>query len=359
MEHYEHHGHGVAADRRRTLAGSAEELAYGDGAAAIGTGTEGVVASFLGGDSTAVDFVDHYREAASDSDYALEERWIRSEGHLKLVPAAVAALLARLGVPASSVRHFVYAAPPALARQVAKASGLSEESVGDGLLSRSGHTGVAHPLLLLAATLDVARPDEVIVVAGFGQGVDVIALRTTPAITGCRARGGVERALATGVTDQAYVRFLSHSGALPMDWGMRAERDTRTAQSAHYRKHRDLTGFVGGRCTRCDTVQFPRSRACVNPDCRAFDTQVEHVLAGSLATVKTYTEDWLAYVPAPPLQYGNVRFAEGGNAFIEFTDVDPGELAVGTAVRFVFRIKDIDPVRGFHRYFWKATLVRS
>ena len=140
---------------------------------------------------------------------------------------------------------------------------------------------------------------------------------------------------------------------------MRAERDSRTAHSAHYRKHRDLNGFVGGRCTACGAVQFPRSRACVNPACRAFDTQVEHVLAQSLGRVKTYTEDWLAFVPEPPLQYGNVTFSEGGNAFIEFTDVEPGELSVGAAVRFVFRIKDVDHVRDFHRYFWKATLVRN
>ena len=32
-----------------------------------------------------------------------------------------------------------------------------------------------------------------------------------------------------------------------------------------------------------------------------------------------------------------------------------GELEVGTRVRFVFRIKDVDAVRGFRRYFWKAT----
>ena len=31
------------------------------------------------------------------------------------------------------------------------------------------------------------------------------------------------------------------------------------------------------------------------------------------------------------------------------------ELEVGTPVRFIFRIKDFDRVRGFRRYFWKAT----
>lgn len=349
----------VGAERRRTRAGSAEELAYGDGAAAVLTQAGPGIAEYLGGESHATDFVDHYRESGADHDYALEERWIRVEGHLKLVPAAIAALLSRLRISPGDVRHFVYAVPGAVARQVAQAAGIDPAAVRDALLDRCGHTGSAHPLLMLAATLDRAQPGELVLVVGFGQGVDVLVLRTGASIANARSRGAVERTLSAGVADRAYVRFLSHSGALAMDWGMRAERDARTAQSVHYRRHRDITGFAGGRCTRCGTVQFPRSRACVNPECRAFDTQTEHVLAGSLGRVKTYTEDWLAYVPAPPLQYGNVGFDEGGNAFIEFTDVDPGELAVGTPVRFVFRIKDVDPVRGFHRYFWKATAVRT
>jgi uncharacterized OB-fold protein len=39
---------------------------------------------------------------------------------------------------------------------------------------------------------------------------------------------------------------------------------------------------------------------------------------------------------------------------MDFVDVDPGRLDVGTRVDFHFRIKDIDPQRNFRRYFWKA-----
>lgn len=42
---------------------------------------------------------------------------------------------------------------------------------------------------------------------------------------------------------------------------------------------------------------------------------------------------------------------------MEFTDLDPGELRVGDAVRFVFRIKDFDRMRAYRRYFWKAKKV--
>ena len=136
---------------------------------------------------------------------------------------------------------------------------------------------------------------------------------------------------------------------------MRAERDQRTAHTVAYRKRGALSAFKGGRCQRCGTVQFPQSRMCVNPECRATDSQVAHRLAETRGRVKSFTEDWQAYAARPPYSYGNVEFAEGGNLLMEFTDVEPGELKVNDAVRFVYRIKDEDRARGFRRYFWKAT----
>ena len=344
----------AAADRRRTRAGSNEELAYGDGAAALLVAADAVVAEFLGSASETAELVDHYRSAEATTDYTLEDRWVRSVGHLGLVPPVIQRLLAEIGAPGSAIRHLACALPAASSRQIAKQVGCAPEAVIDPLDERCGHTGCAHPLLLLGAALERAAPDELILVVGFGQGVDVLAFRATAALTAARPRRGVAGALGGGLTDHAYVRFLSHGGALEMDWGMRAERDNRTAQSAYYRRHADLSGFVGGRCRRCGTVQFPRAGACVNPECRALGPQDEAPLAELGGRVKTYTEDWLAFTPGPPLVYGNVALDGGGNVFAEFTDVDAGELAVGAPVRFVFRIKDFDRLRSTHRYFWKA-----
>ena len=51
------------------------------------------VAKLVAQHSAAVDFVDHYRGRGREFDYVWEERWIRDEGFLKIVPAAVKALL--------------------------------------------------------------------------------------------------------------------------------------------------------------------------------------------------------------------------------------------------------------------------
>ena len=76
-------------------------------------------------------------------------------------------------------------------------------------------------------------------------------------------------------------------------------------------------------------------------------------MADMQGTVRSFTEDWLAYTPRPPLVFGNVGFEDDANVMMEFTDVSPGELSVGMPVNLRFRVKDVDERRGFKRYFWK------
>lgn len=348
----------VASEMRLARPGSAQEMLYGDGAAALllGPASATGLATAFASHSLADDFVDHYRMSGQRFDYALEERWIRDEGLLKLVPRAVAGVLAAAGVRAEDVRHLALPLPESAARRVAELCHLEHARRDTRLLEHCGDAGTALPLLMLVAALEHAAPGELVLLVGIGQGVDAALLR---AEAGVRGLDALTRALAAGREETSYVRHLSHRGLIDVDFGMRAERDQRTAHTVAWRKRDVLTAFRGGRCGRCGTVQFPRSRVCVNPECRATDTQTPYRLADSRGTVKTFTEDWQAYAARPPYLYGNVEFAEGGNLFMEFTDVEPGELAVGDPVRFVFRIKDEDRARAFRRYFWKATPIEA
>lgn len=348
----------VAADARHARPAGPQESSYGHGACALLVGDADVAAEFIGADSVHADFVDHYRADADGFDYAFEERWIRDEGHVRLVAPAITRLLERAGVAPSAVDHFVFPATAASARALAARVGIPANAVRDALRDTCGDTGAPHAMLMAAAALEHAVPGQTVLVVGFGEGVDALLFRTTPALARLRATGGVGDAIGAGRLDTSYVRYLASSGLLELDLGMRGERDARTSQSAYWRRHDAITSLVGGRCTACGTVQFPRTRACVAPECRRFDTQVPHRIADATGRVKSFTEDWLAFTPSPPLAYGNVELEGGGNLFVEFADVRPGELAVGAPVRLVWRLKDVDRVRGYRRYFWKAALAR-
>jgi uncharacterized OB-fold protein len=109
--------------------------------------------------------------------------------------------------------------------------------------------------------------------------------------------------------------------------------------------------MMGGRCRECNTLQFPHAPMCVV--CGAHNSQDPESLSGLIGTVKSYTEDWMAYTAHPPYIYGNVEFEDGANIMLEFTDFEAGQVAVGSRVRMVFRVKDFDHKRNFRRYFWK------
>ncbi len=345
----------ASADKRPTKAASPMEMLSGDAGAAILVGGGEPLAEIIGCNSIYADLVDHYRSAGTGADYGLEERWYRDEGLVKFAPRAVAPLLDRAGVSASNISRLIApVANSAHAAAIAEAIGVGADRLADGLLASCGHSGAAHPLLVLICALDAARAGEWILMTAFGQGCDAILLRTTEAIEAAPCRGSVAVQLANGRVEENYVRFLSAAGGIDIDWGMRAERDNRTAQTVAFDKSRDIYGFVGGVCGACATPQFPKSRRCVNPDCSALDAQTDYRFADRRGAVKSFTEDWMAFTREPPLIYGNISFDGGGNTFMEMCDFAPGEIAIGSPVRMNFRIKDIDSARGFHRYFWKA-----
>ena len=343
----------VAAEKREARPAGAQEMTYGDGAVAFLVSGEASAARYLGSHSETEDFVDHYRGSDRAFDYAWEERWIRDEGYLKIVPRTLAALFQKTGVKPASIAHFCMpTALPRVAERIVEICGLPPSSRRDNLQGQCGETGAAHPLLMLAHALEQAKPGELVLTVGFGQGCDAILIE---AGEGVRPRRGVARALAQGRIETNYARYLGLAELTPMERGMRSEVDKWTAMTTLYRNRRMLLGMVGGVCARCGTAQFPKSNVCVNPNCNAVGAQREQPFAELPGRVVSYTADRLTYTPEPPAYYGMVQFDGGGRLMMDFADVDPATLAVGTQLRMAFRIKDRDAARGFTRYFWKAT----
>ena len=241
---------------------------------------------------------------------------------------------------------------PRINEAVAKRVGVPASALVPTAGDTVGDLGGAQPLAMLDTALRAAPAGALILVAAFGSGCDVLLLeRTAVPCPGAEP--------ADGKPETSYLKYLSFTGQLALAWGMRAEMDNKTALTAAWRDHARTERFEGGRCERCGTVQFPRSRLCVNPACRAQDTQAPESLADKPARVLSHTSDFLGYTPAPPFQFGHIDFEDGARVLMEFADADREELAVGLPVRMVYRIKDLDGARGFRRYFWKATPVRG
>jgi len=350
----------VAADKRRTQTSGPQELQFGDAAAAFTVGSPNengdLIAEHLGGHQLSIDFVDHYRGGDNKYDYNWEERWIRDEGYFKIAPRAIQAAMADAGVDGDAIDHFIM---PALIRgvpqKVAAGAGIAAEAVRDNLQAQVGEAGTAHPLVMLVDCLQDAEPGQTIMVVGWGQGCDVLIFRTTDALKSLPPRQGVKGYLARRKEETNYNRYLSFNNLLDQDRGIRAELDAPTALSALYRNRDMVLGFVGGKCRVCGTVQYPMTRACVGPNCGAFNSQDPYPFAEIPATVQSWTADNLTYSPDPPTHFGMVVFAEGGRLMADMTDVSPGEVEVGMPVKMVFRRRGVDDKRGFIKYFWKAT----
>lgn len=340
---------------------SAQEISNGAGAAAFTLGTDNILAEIISVSSKTALFTDHFRAADADYDYHWEERWVRDEGYLKLLSSTIKSALTKANIDPGAVDHFILASPlRGSAAAVIRNLGIKQEAEANPLTENCGYTGTAHGLLMLAHTLEIASANKIIVIASFGQGGDVLVLRTTTAITSFKPRRGVNAALVDAQHHEDYLRMLSYRGNIDLEWGMRAEKQVKTAFTEQYRSSDQLSAFTAGKCGTCSTIQFPQLPYCVNPSCHSPRANFSpYPLFDEPASVLTYTADALSYHPAPPLYVGFVQFENGARLLMEMTDVGSSGLEVGTPLRMAFRIKDTDTTRGYPRYFWKAVPING
>ncbi|HKJ18643.1 MAG TPA: zinc ribbon domain-containing protein [Xanthomonadales bacterium] len=348
----------LASDCVDAKPGSESEMLLGHAAAGLMLGPADdkrpLIAHCLASRSMHEDFVDQYRMTDQRFDYRLESRWIRDAGTRKQLGSLIREVLKEADKAAPDIDFLVVPASDSICKTIARDNALEKAERPSVLEQKVGLCAAAQSTLGLCWVLGRAQPGQLVLVAGLGQGMDVLLFQVER--TDQPAGQSMNIQLDAGELEENYCRYLGLRGLVSIDGGIRAERDNRTAQSAHYRRHRDLTGFVGGRCKECGQLQYPRTEVCV--ECRKAGTQVPERMAQSQGTINSYTEDWLAYTARPPLIFGSVHFEGGANVTMEFGDFLADEAQVGMNVKMAFRIKDVDNTRHFRRYFWKPVPVR-
>ncbi len=340
----------AAGERRPTDPGSAAQLGFGDGGAAVATAPEGP-ARYLGGASVSHDLVDLYSSREHPAPYVAEERFVRDVTVVDVLAPTIRAACATAGVEPSAITLAAFAEPAAGSyAALARSVGLTAPNVGTDLAAVAGDLGTAHPLFAFALACDRAETGDIILLIGFGSGCDALLFEVTSPVPGAAEAAQM---LRRGLAFTDYVRFLSLTGSLDLDWGIRAEFEQKAQATVLNRYGRDMLGFIGGRDSR-GNVQFPKTRVPVDPHATGPEPLEDVRLADEPAKLVSVTADRLNFTPDPPFQFGLVQFGNGARVMMELTDAGPTGFEVGEPLAMRFRIKSIDRKRGFRTYFWKA-----
>jgi uncharacterized OB-fold protein len=231
--------------------------------------------------------------------------------------------------------------------------GVAAEAKADDLMSTVGITGAAHPGLVLASMLDVARPGQVLAIVVLADGAEALLFRVTDAIESFRSVRPVAAQVESG-GPLPYGKFLAWKGEVHVEPPRRPE-PSRPSSSAAHRREDWKYGFVGSRDNTTGVVHLPPQRVGIRGG--ATDDMSPAPMADVQGTVVTFTVDRLAYSPSPPIVFAVVDFDGGGRMPVELTDCDPTDVKIGARVEMTFR--RLFTADGIHNYFWKARPIQG
>ncbi len=351
-----------AADCRVIKPGNPQESVFGAGAAAFIVGKDDVVAELEATYSTSIDFVDRWRAVYEPFDHAWEDRWIRDEGYEKLIPQAVNGMLKQQNLSINDIDKIAFCYPNTRGyNKLAKKLEIDPAKLQDCLMDNVGDTCAAHSLMMLIGALEEAKAGDRILIASWGQGVDVLLFRATDKIGKIKDKWGIKKNLARRKDLDSWEKFASITGAVNFYKSPREGEYAFTSYSLAWRERKEVTKLYGHKCRKCGTIQFPPRHICVNPECKAIDQMEDIRLSDKKGKVFSLTNDYMvsAGVAMPPASSGYVNLDSGGRIFIQMCDVDPAELTIGMPVEMTVRRKLVDAPRGVSIYQWVAVPARE
>jgi hydroxymethylglutaryl-CoA synthase len=339
----------TVADTRLAAPESDSEALLGDGAAAVRVGRDAVVAEFVGAASVAEEFTHFWRTDDQRFVQSFEGRFSTTYGYGRDMSEAVTSVLRQAGVPPERVAALALTMPDGrAASEVAKTVGCDPGRVVGRLLDDVGITGTADPLLALALALRTARPDEFVVVAGYGEGADALLFRTTKAVESYRPAHDIAERIEQVTALPSYEKYLKYRRVLPAE--PLGEAVTNVLE---FQELRQDVRLYASRCTACGLVQYPMARVCIG--CEARDKMTEQKL-GHRGQVFTFTVDNLSVNIEHPLPMAVIDLDGGGRLYLQVTDADPDDVTVGAPVELCFR--RLHTGGGNYNYFWKAKPAR-
>lgn len=346
----------IASDSRQGSPKGDIERNSGDGAAAFLVSQEDVIASLEGFYSITDNMLDNWRSAQDQFVRSWEDRFITEEGLERILGEALSGYFQQQGTGAGDVAKIALYAPDGRRHtQLARGLGFSDEQVQDSLFGRLGNTGAAFPLMLLAAALEQAEPGQLLLTVSYGDGSDVVGLRTTPAIRDAKVAMGVTGYLESKLMLDDYETYAGWRNVWLTDSSARRPTPASPSATALWREGDRNVRLYGATCDKCGYVQYPPQRVCV--ECHTKDESTPVRLSDKPGIVFTYSMDYIAGAVDTPLVIAAVDFEGGGRMLCMMTDRALEEVAIDMPVEMSFR--KLRVVNGIHNYYWKAIPKRS
>jgi 3-hydroxy-3-methylglutaryl CoA synthase len=339
----------TASDARQAPPEGELEGVLGDGAAALTIVRDDVIAEFVDAASVSEEFTYLWRTDASRSVEVAGGRFSNQYGYERDLKPAIRALLERQKLQPADIAHVALYSPDArAAADLAKGLGFdAKRQLGERLSVHIGCTGTAESLFQLASALDVAQPGDLILVASFGEGADVLLFRATEGIKTGRAATPVSRWLAAKAMLPSYAKYLKYRRMIEVE-----EVVDVVTNVLEMKELKQDVRLYGSRCRECGQLQYPVARVCIK--CKAQE-QMEEARLARRGTVFTFTVDHLIANLEHPLPMAVIDMDGGGRLYLQVADSDT--VAVGDQVVTTFR--RLHEGGGNHNYYWKARHIRE
>jgi len=344
----------VASDCRLAAPRSALERNIGDGAAAFLIGNTDVAATFEQHHVIADEIIDMWRVDGQPYVRSWEDRFVVEHGYVQNTVEAVKGLLQKTGLsPKDFAKAILYSPDGRSYASVARAIGFDVKTqVQDPLFGRVGNTGAAFVPMLLVAALEDAKAGSRLLLANYGDGAEALTLTVTDRIDTLRRKRGMKWHLERRAELSDYDKYLAFRNLQPSDVDRRAGQGV--SATVHFRDRDEDISFRGHKCRRCGTMQFPFQRVCFK--CYAKDDFESVRLSDKYGKVMSFTFDFFAGSPDPPLIVNIIEVDGGARIYMQMTDASAKEVKLDLPVEFTFR--KIHEYGGTPNYFWKSTPVR-
>lgn len=345
----------TASDSRLGAATGQFEQLFGDGAAAVLVGKNGVAATVDATYSYSQDFFDIWRTPEDRFARTWEERFVLTKGFNSVVVEACKGLAAKTKLqPKDFSKLVLYGPDPRSHAAIATGLGFDlKTKVQDPLFANVGNTGAASALMQLVGALQDAKPGDKILLVNYGDGADAMALTVTEENEKVKkGRLGLKGNLESK-RSSSYGRYLKWRQLVAVEPARRPDQKM-PALPGLFREQRSILALYGQKCKVCGKLEYPPQRVCVW--CQAKDQFEDVRLSDKKAAVFTFTLDQLAPSIDPPTVVTVIDFDGGGRMVCEMTDREPKEVKVGMPVEMTFR--KLYQIRGLTNYFWKSKPIR-